>query len=95
MKYCQRKIGYFTVQDVTKTLLKVKDIENDIYSVLRRSNKSFLARKVGITAPTFYNKIKARSFSLNELCRIFSYLAEFTEEEYKNSRLSRIKRIMR
>lgn len=81
------KVNTSSLRGVLDRIIKVAERENVIYRILKDSNKTYLASILGYSRNGFSKKIKARSFSLSELVRIFKIIQNMSVDEEKKSRI--------
>ncbi|AZZ57804.1 hypothetical protein [Riemerella anatipestifer] len=87
-------------------VIAYKNVLNGIESLLDNSpfKKNYIIEQVGIPAPTFYRKLKALSFTPDEVLKILTlvkpqeallYEIEMAENDYKNGRVREHKEYMK
>lgn len=86
-KAFHRKVGFTSVVKILPTLSKMVDLEDDIYSILSRCNKKMLAELTDSNYWTLSRKIRDKTLSLKEIINLFSYIRNFSEEEYNKIKI--------
>ena len=82
-------VNYVSIRDIYGKLKGLKDIEGTIYRILTMSNKTYIARILGISRSGIYSKIRSMSMSLSELHEVFSVLNDFVGENKERKMLDR------
>lgn len=86
------KAKWHTVKDITSRINIVKASEDTIYYILRNCNKKMIAEAIGVSRGYLHKRVKERSFTVDELYKIFSLVESFKDEDFKKARIVRMKK---